>query len=183
MASMQRLATCFLLLISPAAVLGQSPSLPDVDPAATFVPVTSPAGAPLQEAETLQLTDAVIERLATEEGVSEYAEYFAFDDSTAASDTRVRRAASASCKTFPGDSDWPKEIVWDIFNVLLGGALIPTKPIAAPCYDSKWGKKDSAKCTDITNNFTNPLFHEADPTSSMSCFLQPYLEPSLTLSA
>lgn len=167
MASMHRVATCFLLLISPAAILGQSSSLPDVEPAAAFVPAASPAGAPLQEAERLQLTDAVIERLTTEEGVSEYVEYFAFDDSTAASDVRVRRAASASCKTFPGDSEWPQEFVWDVFNALLGGALIPTKPIAAPCYDTQWGKKDSAKCTDITNNFTNPLFHEADPTSSM----------------
>lgn len=136
MASMHRVARCFLLLISPAAILGQSSSLPDVEPAATFVPATSPAGAPLQEAERLQLTEAVIERLATEEGVSEYAEYFAFDDSTAASDVRIQRAASASCKTFPGDSEWPQESVWDIFNVLLGGALIPTKPIAAPCYDT-----------------------------------------------
>jgi len=164
---MHRVATCFLLLISPAAILGQSSSLPDVEPAAAFVPAASPAGAPLQEAERLQLTDAVIERLTTEEGVSEYVEYFAFDDSTAASDVRVRRAASASCKTFPGDSEWPQEFVWDVFNALLGGALIPTKPIAAPCYDTQWGKKDSAKCTDIANNFTNPLFHEADPTSNM----------------
>jgi hypothetical protein len=155
-----------LLIVSPVAVLGQSSSIPDVEPAATFVPATPVAGARLQEAETLQLTDAVIERLVTEQGVSEYAEYFAFDDSTAASDARVRRTASASCKTFPGDSEWPKEIVWDIFNVLLGGALIPTKPIAASCYDSKWGKKDGAKCTEVANKFTDPLFHHADPTSS-----------------
>ena len=166
MAPMQRLATCFFLIISPGAVLGQSSSIPDVEPAAAFVPATPVAGAPLQEAETLQLTDAVIERLVTEQDVSEYAEYFAFDDSTAASDARVRRAASASCKTFPGDLAWPKEIVWDIFNVLLGGALIPTKPIAASCYDSKWGKKDGAKCTEVANKFTDPLFHHADPTSS-----------------
>lgn len=168
MVPQQQSAVWLLWTLYPVAILGQYSSIPDIEPAATLVPVTSPAGAPLQSAEKLQLTNAVIQRLSADEAVSEYVEYFAFDDSSAVSDERMQRATSAPCKTFPGDSEWPRETVWDIFNVLLGGALIPTKPAAASCYDSKWGKKDAAKCADVTSNFTNPLFHEADPTSSGS---------------
>ncbi|KAF1834148.1 hypothetical protein BDW02DRAFT_598395 [Decorospora gaudefroyi] len=166
MAPLQRVAACLFLVLSPVTVLGQS-SFTDIEPAATPVPVASVAGAPLQESEILQLTDAVVKRLVDDDSISKYAEYFAFDDSDVASGKQARRAASASCKTFLDNSSWPKDIIWKLFDVLLGGALIPTKPVAAPCYDSQWGKKDSAKCADVTNNFTNPLFHEADPTSNM----------------
>ena len=167
----QQSAAWMLWALFPVAIVGQYSLLPDVEPAATFVPLTSAAGAPLQEAEKLQLTNAVIERLTTDEVVSDYVEYFAFDDNSAASGERMRRAASASCKTFPGDPQWPNDTIWDIFNLLLGGSLIPTKPAAASCYDSKWGKKDAAKCAHVASNFTNPLFHEADPTSSKpTCF-------------
>ena len=166
MVPQQRSVAWLLWTLCPVAILGQYSSLSDVEPAATFVPLTSPAGAPLQEAEKLQLTNAVIQRLSVEDAISEHVEYFAFDDSNAASGERRRRATSASCKTFPGDSEWPRDTIWDIFNALLGGALLPTKPAATSCYDSKWGKKDAAKCADVTSNFTNPLFHEADPTSS-----------------
>ena len=167
MAPMQRVATCLFLALSSTVVRGQSSFL-NVGPAATSMPATSPAGAPLQEAETLQLTDEVIERLASDSATAEYAEYFAFDDNSSANPASVRRAASASCKTFPGDAAWPKDVVWDVFNALLGGALIPTKPAVAPCYDSQWGQKDSAQCMDIANNFTNAYFHTDDPTSSKS---------------
>lgn len=167
MAPPHRVATCILLAFSPVVILAQpSPSL-DLEPAATSVSLTAPAGAALQEAETLQLTDAVIDRLASDKATVEYAEYFAFDNSSVANPAHVRRAASAACKTFPGDATWPKKAVWDIFNALLGGALIPTKPVAASCYDSTWGKKDPARCADVSTNWTNAYFHTDDPTSNM----------------
>jgi hypothetical protein len=156
---MQRSAA-LLLVLSPLGILAQASPLSSIEPAGAPIPITSAAGAPLQAAELLQLTDEVVERLETEDETTDYASYFKFEDSA------VRRTASASCKTFPGDAAWPKDIIWEIFNVLLGGALIPTKPAAASCYDSKWGMKDAAKCRDVTNNFTSPLFHHADPTSS-----------------
>jgi hypothetical protein len=161
MYAMQRSAA-LLLVLSPFATLAQASPVDGLEPAAVIVPNTPAAGAPLQAAETVQLTDEVIERLEADETTSDYAKYFKFDN-------REVSANSASCKTFPGDDAWPKDIIWDIFNVLLGGALIPTKPIAASCYDTKWGKKDAAACSDVTNNFTSPLFHSADPTSSKLC--------------
>jgi len=158
MYAMQR-STTLLLALSPLLTLVQASAVDGIEPAAATVPNTPAAGASLQAAEKLQLTDEVIERLETEEATSNYAKYFKFGDSDAP-------AYSASCKTFPGDDAWPKDTTWHMFDVLLGGALIPTKPIAASCYDTRWGKKDAAACSDVINNFTSPLFHSADPTSS-----------------
>ena len=154
--SLQRLCSCLLLLLGATAVAQSSTSL-DIEPAATTIPATSAAGAPLQEGETLQLTDAVVDRVASDEATADYAEYFAFPNSTVSSARLARRAATASCKTFPGDPGWPVDILWDIFDLLLGGALIPTVPLAAPCYDTPWGKKDTAKCSKLVSNWTNPL--------------------------
>ncbi|KAF2727126.1 FAD-binding domain-containing protein [Polyplosphaeria fusca] len=72
---------------------------------------------------------------------------------------------SGSCKSFPGDEDWPSESTWKALNVSLKSALIYTTPIAAPCYDSQWGKKDVAKCNEIVGNFTKWPIHQSDPTS------------------
>ncbi|KAF2746115.1 FAD-binding domain-containing protein [Sporormia fimetaria CBS 119925] len=153
----------FLLLSLNWAV-----SSANIEPAATTVPSSHAAGAPLQAAETLQLTDGVIDRIASDDTTAEYAEYFAFPNSRISSNGRLaRRAASARCKTFPGDAHWPKQIIWDIFNLLLGGALIPAKPSAASCYDSQWGPKDAGKCANVLANFRTPLFHTEDPTSIM----------------
>jgi len=159
MYAMQR-STTLLLALSPLLTLVQASAVDGIEPAAATVPNTPAAGASLQAAEKLQLTDEVIERLETEEATSNYAKYFKFGNGDAP-------AYSASCKTFPGDDAWPKDTTWDMFNVLLDGALIPTKPIAASCYDTRWGKKDAAACSDVINNFTSPLFHSADPTSNM----------------
>ncbi|KAI1866703.1 uncharacterized protein JN550_007556 [Neoarthrinium moseri] len=80
----------------------------------------------------------------------------------------VRRPVldSGECRTFPGEADWPSDQEWDSFDDLLGGALIPTVPIGAPCYQN-WGVFDKEKCAAVTKNFPNPYFHEADPTSTM----------------
>ena len=166
MAFMWRIATCLSLSVLPGQVLSQASVFADTKPAATSVPTTSAAGAPLQEAETLQLTDRVIERLLFDDATSQYAKYFAFEDSDVANGTLKHRVAFGSCKTFPGDPMWPKDDLWNLFDILLGGALIPTKPIAASCYDSKWGVKGTKACANIAINFTSPFVHLSDPTSS-----------------
>jgi hypothetical protein len=109
----------------------------------------------------------VVDRLISENSTSEFAKYFAFENSTGTSKVQAMSVNQVACRTFPGDPSWPKDRVWDIFNSLLGGALISSVPIAASCYDTQWGKKDVAQCTNVVNNFTNPLFHHADPTSNM----------------
>jgi hypothetical protein len=158
---------CALLCLAPVFVFGQSPTLPNIEPAATLIPATSAAGALLQPSEILQLTDGFVERLFVENDIVEFAKYFGFEYSTGTGDNDTQSVNEAACRTFPGDPNWPKDRVWDIFNLLLGGALIPTIPIAASCYDTQWGKKDVTECTNVVKNFTNPLFHHADPTSNM----------------
>ncbi|KAF1950216.1 hypothetical protein CC80DRAFT_528968 [Byssothecium circinans] len=162
--SFSRAAVCLLLAVPAIHAQSSSAAVADIQPAATAVAETQAAGAPLQEAEVKQLTDDVVDRIVSDEATAEYASYFAFEDSPVSNATTRRTAQS--CKTFPGDWNWPINIVWDIFDHLLGKALIPTKPVGAPCYDSKWGKKDTAKCTDIVKNSTNANFLSDDPTAN-----------------
>jgi len=97
--------------------------------------------------EKTQLTDEAVAALSPEEQ-----KLFGFDDN-AVNSALFRR--SGECKTYPGDDAWPAESTWDRFDALIDGALIPTIPLAAPCY-SNWGLYDSAKCAAITKKFTDP---------------------------
>ncbi|KAF1993794.1 FAD/FMN-containing isoamyl alcohol oxidase-like protein MreA [Amniculicola lignicola CBS 123094] len=88
----------------------------------------------------------------------------AFDNSAVNSNATLQ--PKGYCKVFPGDADWPSDDTWGRLNGLLGGALIPTVPLAAPCYQN-WGVYDKEKCAVIAGNRTDPFLHEADPTSNM----------------
>lgn len=98
--------------------------------------------------ENVQLTDAIIANL-SDIGLSN-ATLFDFG---AANDIRSRR--SSSCKVYPGDSAWPSTLIWDIFDILAGGALISTVPLAAPCYANWPANEDADKCLYITEDWTN----------------------------
>lgn len=136
----------------------------NIEPAVTVVDEIEAAGAPLQNAERYQLTDDVVDRMLSDEITAGYASYFAFEDIL---DSNERGdSATTPCKSFPGDSDWPTDDVWDTFNQLLGRALIPTKPLGAPCYDSEWGAKDEVECANIVSNATNTEFLITDPTAN-----------------
>lgn len=68
-----------------------------------------------------------------------------------------KRTAAGECKTFPGDASWPDDIVWNVLDLLSGGALIKTIPLASPCYDG-WGNYDAATCAYVTEQWTNSSF-------------------------
>ncbi|KAF7121857.1 hypothetical protein CNMCM5793_009411 [Aspergillus hiratsukae] len=116
------------------------------------------AGAPLFPAETLQLTDAVLAQLST--AIQNQTQLFAFRNNASAS------ASIKSCKVFPGDISWPSKWTWELFDLLLGGALVKTVPLAASCYSS-WPEYDATECEAVTSNWTNPYMHVADPASIM----------------
>jgi hypothetical protein len=140
------------MIISLYPVFGScQSSVASIAPAVASVPVTSVAGAPLQHAEILQLTDQVIERLFTDDSTSKFAKYFAFDDGAPATATRFRQTSGPACRTFPGDPAWPKKLVWKVLDAFLGGSLIPTVPIASSCYNTKWGTKDITGCVGRTS--------------------------------
>lgn len=113
----------------------------------------SPAAAVVSDAglltsETLQLTDDVLANLSAIDLAN--ASLFNFDDNATTVDKR-----SLSCKVFPGDSAYPSTLVWYIFDLLIGGRLIKTVPLAAPCYSDWPAETNAALCTTITNNWTD----------------------------
>jgi hypothetical protein len=81
------------------------------------------------------------------------------------SDVGKPAPATPSCKVFPGDSSWPSQTVWDRFNTTLGGVLIKTVPLAAPCYNNM-PQHDPVQCQYVQDNWNDPHFHVADPTSA-----------------
>ncbi|KAF7879761.1 uncharacterized protein EAF02_007931 [Botrytis sinoallii] len=118
----------------------------------------APAGALVNG--KVQLTDAIVTNL-TDIGLSN-AELFEFD--TSSSDLSKR---TYSCKVYPGDAAWPATLIWDIFDILAGGALISTVPLAAPCYADWPHHENTAQCLHITDDWTNSSIHASDPTSIM----------------
>lgn len=103
-------------------------------------------------AETLQLTDAVIFNL-TSLSLTNIS-LFNFGDSGTTDTKSTAAAATAECKTFPGDAAWPDESTWDVLNLLTGEALIKTVPLASPCYDD-WGNYDADECAFLNDQWTN----------------------------
>jgi hypothetical protein len=93
----------------------------------TVAPDSTGADADYFNYETLQLLPTDLDQLN-----ASIAALFAFDNDTA-SDVEKR---SSGCKTAPGDPLWPAPILWDLFNLLIGGKLIKAVPLASPCYNS-----------------------------------------------
>ncbi|KAK4247470.1 hypothetical protein C7999DRAFT_41238 [Corynascus novoguineensis] len=116
---------------------------------------------PLFEYEANPLTQEKLDVLLEKFDALDKAPLFKFDDE----DGQESPAASErDCKAFPGDSEWPSQSTWATFDKLLGGALIETLPVAASCY-LNLGVYDAEKCAAVRNSFTDPYFHENDPTS------------------
>lgn len=114
----------------------------NVSPAIAIVPG---AGVDLFQWESLQLTRPLLANLTT----LNLTDVALFDFPTSNS------ASKKQCKVFPGDADWPSPITWKVLDILTGGALIKTVPLAAPCY-SDWPEYNPAKCASITSQWSDP---------------------------
>ncbi|KAL8369951.1 hypothetical protein RB595_000349 [Gaeumannomyces hyphopodioides] len=132
------------------------PNLASAVPAAVTTG-TSSAGTPLFQYETVQLGAEDVARLG-----GQHAPLIDFEHEG----NPAPVLDADQCRAFPGTDSWPAQSAWDALDSALGGALIPTVPAAAPCYRN-WGKYDAEKCAAVVANWTNPYFHEADPTSIM----------------
>jgi len=53
------------------------------------------------------------------------------------------------CKAYPGTPEWPPAIVWKAFDLILGGALVKTVPLAAPCFNSWPSERNDTRCAFI----------------------------------
>jgi hypothetical protein len=146
-----------LLFLAANAIgaLGSPVAVRDIAPAAAKVSTNSPAGVALFPHEAVQLTEKVLKTAESQTSEVDVNGLFGFDSGNETTAISKRALSSGQCKAFPGDSNYPKEWVWSIFDLLLGGALIKTTPIAAPCYKkSAWDNYDEMKCADISARFT-----------------------------
>ncbi|GJC87857.1 FAD-linked oxidoreductase sor8 [Colletotrichum liriopes] len=98
--------------------------------------------------EITRLTDAVLANL-TQLELSNIS-LFTFADSQAA---QKRAEPNNKCKTFPGDPLYPNELVWKVFDLLTGGALIKTIPLGAACYAGE--HYDAERCQYLLDNWSN----------------------------
>ncbi|EFQ27999.1 FAD binding domain-containing protein [Colletotrichum graminicola] len=134
--------------------------------ASTVAPAAAVADAPAAAAaaglfteENVQLTDAVLANLTALE-LSNIS-LFSFEDSYSV----AKRSLFGRCKTYPGDFLYPTDLIWNIFDLLLGGALTKTVPEASVCYND-FGNFDKAKCDFLTANWVNGSYiHTEDPTA------------------
>ena len=102
---------------------------------------------PLFDYETVQLTDAALERTEASHETATISKRVAF--APIIESQLHPRNSSRKCKVFPGDQEWPSDSEWSTINDVLGGALISTIPLASPCY-TNWGNYDNEKCAAIT---------------------------------
>ncbi|XXH05344.1 hypothetical protein Hte_011770 [Hypoxylon texense] len=97
-------------------------------------------------------------------------------------------ATIARCRTIPHDDSWPSQDDWDALNQTVGGKLIATVPIAAPCHNSLFGQTNlsrfsESECDALRNVWYYPETHlpsssspMAYPFSNNSC--NPWLDPA-----
>jgi hypothetical protein len=115
-------------------------------PADPSEPPGSAVGIGLFGFETHQLTDAVLQEFADSTPETDVLSLFGFENGTF-------DARNDTCKSFPGDANYPDQATWSLLNEVLGYALIPTIPIAAPCYASS-KMYSAAQCAEISARFT-----------------------------
>ncbi|KAI9651291.1 hypothetical protein NHQ30_001329 [Ciborinia camelliae] len=148
--------------VAAAAVLGSVVSAQDtttstLSPATTTV--VSTATPALFSSEVIQLTEGVLENVASSINNASISDLFAFE-----TNSTVSKRATKACKLLPGDDSWPVTSIWNTFDNLLGGALIKTTPLAAVCYPDR-PEYNETKCASVTADWQHSELHEADPTS------------------
>ncbi|KAH8601623.1 hypothetical protein B0O99DRAFT_562194 [Bisporella sp. PMI_857] len=88
------------------------------------------------------------------------------DEAATFGSAKSQLSSNSACKVFPTDADWPSSAEWNTLDVLTGGALIKTIPIAAPCYPGP--AFNQTRCDIITMQWGLSDLHMEDPTSMMS---------------
>lgn len=70
--------------------------------------------------------------------------------------SQIVAGEDALCRCFPTDDWWPSAESWSDFNGTLGGKLIATDPLAAPCHDSRFGHYNATQCKSLQDTWTLP---------------------------
>lgn len=116
-------------------------------------------------AETVASTDA------TTDLIADLSADFVTDSSTistdvvASSDTLIAAASTfvpkKVCKCAPGDSCFPSDIVWKLFNITTGGRVLKTKPVAISCYPGP--DQNAARCAQVNAGWEDATFQADQP--------------------
>lgn len=63
----------------------------------------------------------------------------------------VARASSSnnSCRSIPGDTNWPTDAEWAQLNKSIDGQLIATVPLASICHTSPYNDFDETACASL----------------------------------
>ncbi|GFF78934.1 6-hydroxy-D-nicotine oxidase [Aspergillus udagawae] len=147
------LAMAFAVAAQEASVTASlTPAATTVSPSETLFP-----------SETIQLTEGVLADVADTIQNETISSMFTFASTNS---TSVSKRSWHQCKVMPGDRAWPNDLIWGIFNLLLGDRLVKTTPLAAYCYPD-WPEYDAAKCATITSQWISSNLHMADPASIM----------------
>ncbi|CCF36587.1 FAD/FMN-containing isoamyl alcohol oxidase MreA [Colletotrichum higginsianum] len=80
---------------------------------------------------------------------------------------RLVAADAENCRCFPGDPCWPTDSHWTKLNSTLGGRLIRTVPIGAPCHDPNYNEE---ACQAVRAAWNDPDTHLETSHSPMSSF-------------
>lgn len=118
--------------------------------AATQVAASVSAAPTLFTGETLQLTDSVLANVISNINNDTISSLFTFDSNS--TNSTVSKRDAHRCKLMPGDIFWPVNLIWEIFDILLGGALIKATPLAASCYTA-WPEYNADTCATVTANW------------------------------
>lgn len=74
---------------------------------------------------------------------------------------------NTGCRCFPGDGCWPNTQEWANFNKTIGGKLVATVPLAAPCHNAAY---NATKCQAIQAGWYSPDTHIETSSSIMAPF-------------
>ncbi|QMW39125.1 hypothetical protein G4B11_002405 [Aspergillus flavus] len=115
-------------------------------------------------AETVQLTNEVLAAVSSNIRNANISDVFNFADPY--TNSTLSKKNPQSCKVMPGDVSWPRDLLWNTLDTLLGKRLIKTVPLAAYCYP-EWPEYDADKCANIISQWAVSNLHLDDPASVM----------------
>ena len=66
------------------------------------------------------------------------------------------QSIATHCRYLPSDPGWPSPHAWTAFNTSVGGRLVATVPLAAPCHNDRWAAYDKAECAVLRDEWLWP---------------------------
>lgn len=73
-----------------------------------------------------------------------------------------------NCRNFLGDTSYPNEIEWSLFNETLGGKLVASVLIATVCHNDIFEVYNADACSSLQDNLFLPETHLSSSSSAMA---------------